>query len=357
MTTPQSNTLPAPKPSSQAIVELKNISRVYDPKSVAAVNNISLTLKRGEIMALLGASGCGKTTTLRLIAGLEAPDHGEIWLNGQRAAGHGTWVPPEKRSIGLVFQDFALFPHLTVNDNVAFPLNRRPAVERATLVKDMLALVGLEAYGQRYPHQLSGGQQQRVALARALAAQPAVVLLDEPFSNLDAALRQQVREDMKTVLRKVNATTLFVTHDQEEALSLADTVVVMQRGQIGQIGTPQEIYLRSASRSIAEFVGDANFLRGEADGKVVICALGTLPLATPAKGMVEVLIRPERLFLQPNPKGNGVVQYTTFYGHDQLVHVRMGDLNIRARTFPRLDLVPNAQVQVMVFGPVMAYVV
>lgn len=342
-------------PENQApVVELKHVSRIYDQKS-NAVNDVSLTLKRGEIMALLGASGCGKTTTLRLIAGLEAPDKGEIWLNGQRAAGHGTWIPPEKRSVGLVFQDFALFPHLTVNDNVAFPLNRRPSAERAEIVKTMLTLVGLEAYGQRFPHQLSGGQQQRVALARALAPQPAVVLLDEPFSNLDAALRQHVREDVKTVLRKVNATTLFVTHDQEEAFSLADTVVVMHRGEIAQVGAPQEIYLRSATRNIAEFVGDANFLRGDADGKVVTCALGTLPLATPAKGSVEVLIRPERMFLQPNPKGNGIVQHTTFYGHDQLVHVQMGDIYLRARTFPRLDLSPNQRVQVMVFGPVMAY--
>lgn len=349
-------TQPAPPASENQppVVELKHVSRIYDQKS-KAVNDVSLTLKRGEIMALLGASGCGKTTTLRLIAGLEAPDQGEIWLNGHRAAGHGTWVPPEKRSVGLVFQDFALFPHLNVNDNVAFPLNRRPSAERAEIVKNMLTLVGLEAYSQRFPHQLSGGQQQRVALARALAAQPAVVLLDEPFSNLDAALRQHVRQDVKNVLRKVNATTLFVTHDQEEAFSLADKVVVMQAGQIAQIGSPQEIYLRSATRNIAEFVGDTNFLRGQADGKTVICELGTLPLATTANGIVDVLIRPERLFLQPNPQGNGVVQHTTFYGHDQIVHVKMGDLHIRARTAPRLDLSPDLRVQIMVFGPVMAY--
>lgn len=341
-------------PGMPGVVEVHEVSK--DFAGVQAVRDLSLRLPPGQTLALLGESGCGKTTALRLIAGLEAPSSGEIWVDGLRVAGAGVFVPPEKRRVGLVFQDYALFPHLTVSGNVGFGLTAMSAAQRRTRVDAMLALVNLPELGSRYPHQLSGGQQQRVALARALALEPAVLLLDEPFSNLDAVLRRRLREDVQATLRRVGATALFVTHDQEEAFSIADEVAVMQRGQIVQRGTPQQIYTQPATRTIATFVGDANFVPGEALGDVVSCALGTMPLATPAHGSVDVLIRPEQLCVQPSPAGQGVVHQLTYFGHDQLVQVRVDGMTmLSARTFLRADLCPGTVVTLCVTGTVMTY--
>ncbi|MCL5995524.1 MAG: ABC transporter ATP-binding protein [Chloroflexi bacterium] len=356
------------------VIELRGVTKHYGdgghakvrqpltqaPTTVEAVNDLSLALPRSQFLAVLGPSGCGKTTTLRLIAGLEAPDSGEIWLNGRRVAGTGDWLPPEARRVGMVFQDYALFPHLTVGDNVAFAISHWPAQQRARRVEEMLRLTGLAGKRSQYPHQLSGGEQQRVALARALAPDPAVVLLDEPFSNLDAALRKSMRGEVRQILEQASATTVFVTHDQEEALSIADVVAVMGHGTLLQIGSPHDIYLRPASREVAEFVGEANFLPGAARGDLVSCALGTLPLASPAHGPVEVMIRPEVLLLQParppTPTALAQVERVTFFGHDQLVRLCLGNGSaLHVRTGPRPDLKPGVMVDVAVHGLVMAY--
>ncbi|GAB4456488.1 MAG: ABC transporter ATP-binding protein [Anaerolineae bacterium] len=321
---------------------------------VRAVENVNLTLPRGRFLALLGPSGCGKTTTLRLLAGFEMPDQGEVEIGGRRVNAPGLHVPPEQRSVGMVFQEYALFPHLNVADNIAYGVPK--GVDKKRRVAEMLSLVGLPEVAGRMPHELSGGQQQRVALARALAPQPALILLDEPFSNLDAALRQSVREEVRQILRQAGATAIFVTHDQEEALSLADEVAVMIEGAILQVGSPQQLYLRPARREVAAFVGEANFLAGVAHGPVVSCALGDLPLVETAHGPVEVLIRPEMAHLQPDPTGPGRVERISFFGHDQLVEVALpAGLRLQARTQPRLDLSPGALVQVTVEGPVVAY--
>jgi iron(III) transport system ATP-binding protein len=322
---------------------------------IPAVSGVDLTLARGQFLALLGPSGCGKTTMLRLIAGFEAPDAGEIEIAGQRVAGPGFSQPPERRRVGMVFQDYALFPHLDVARNIAFGLPRGP--ERGRRIVESLRLVGMDGYQERMPHELSGGQQQRVALARALAPGPDVLLLDEPFSNLDAALRAQVRGEVRQILSAAGATVIMVTHDQEEALSLADQVAVMQRGRIMQVADPYELYQRPATRAVATLVGNADFLAGEADGAVVTCALGRLPLARPSRGPVEVLLRPEMLGLTVEPDGPATVLVTEFFGHDQLVTVRLpAGTIVHARLGPRQRIHPGDRVVVHVMGEVIAFV-
>ncbi|MGQ9826630.1 MAG: ABC transporter ATP-binding protein [Roseiflexus sp.] len=336
-------------------IELRAVSKWFN-RNTPAVQQVSLQAPRGMLLALLGPSGCGKTTTLRLIAGLEMPDAGEIYLSGRRVAGSGDWIPPEQRQVGMVFQDYALFPHLSVRDNIAFGLKGRSAHERATRVAELLALAGLESLADRYPHQLSGGQQQRVALARALAPNPQVILLDEPFSNLDAVLRKATREEVRRILRQSGATAVFVTHDQEEAFSIADMVAVMRHGRIEQIGAPHDIYLRPATRAVATFVGEANFVPGSACGECVDCVLGTVALVTPRNGMVEVMVRPEALDLQPDANGCGLIEEIVFFGHDQLIGIRMCDGSlIQARTGPRTDIAPGVRVAVRVHGEAVAF--
>jgi iron(III) transport system ATP-binding protein len=337
---------------SESIIELRNVSKAFGP--ARAVAEVSLSVPRGGLLALLGHSGCGKTTTLRLIAGLEKPDSGEVWLDGRCVAGGGAWLPPEARRVGLVFQDYALFPHLTLAENIAFGLTQLNG-SKSQRVAEMLQLTGLDGLGERYPHQLSGGQQQRVALARALAARPSVVLLDEPFSNLDAALRKAMRQEVRQILQAIGATTLFVTHDQEEALSLADRVAVMDKGRVVQIGTPQEVYLRPATPELAVFLGEANFLPGEAHGRTVTCALGKLLLATPTTGTVSVMIRPEALRLTVDPTGAGCLDEITFFGHDQMARVSVDRLQLQVRTWAQPELAPGLSVNIRVLGPVIAY--
>lgn len=321
---------------------------------VSAVEEVNLVLPQGRFLALLGPSGCGKTTTLRLLAGFELPDSGKIEIGGRLVSAPGLHVPPEQRSVGMVFQEYALFPHLNIADNIAYGIPK--GMDKKKRVTEMLELVGLTDLANRMPHELSGGQQQRVALARALAPQPTLILLDEPFSNLDAALRQSVREEVRQILRQAGATAVFVTHDQEEALSLADEVAVMIEGTILQSGTPQQVYLRPARREVAVFVGEANFLAGEAHGSSVTCTLGDLPLAEAAHGVVEILIRPEMVLLQPAPEGMGCVERVSFFGHDQMVQVSLSNgVRLQARTQPRLDLIPGSRVKVAVEGPVVAY--
>ncbi len=299
-----------------------------------AVRDLDLELPHGEILALLGPSGCGKTTTLRLLAGFESPDAGEIEIAGRvvaRGAPRTTNVPPEKRRVGMVFQDYALFAHMTVAQNVSYGLKGiLRGKQKEARVAEVLGLARLDGLEDRMPHELSGGQQQRVALARALAPEPAVVLLDEPFSNLDAALRAQVRIEMREILTAAGATAIFVTHDQAEALSFADEVAVMFEGTVVQVAPPEELYHRPVTRAVAEFVGEANFVPGTAEDGRLQCALGDVPACGECIGDVEAMLRPESLRLRAlqdeADAGTGVgatVITREFYGHDQLVKLRL----------------------------------
>ena len=236
-------------------IRCNNVTKRFG--SVLAVNQVDLTVAPGEFLSLLGPSGCGKTTMLRLIAGFEVPDTGTIEIGDLCVVGPKRWIQPERRRVGMVFQDYALFPHMTVAENVAYGVRKWP--NQRERVGKALRLVGLDSLRERMPHELSGGQQQRVALARALAPEPDVILMDEPFSNLDVALRARIRAETREILARAGATVIFVTHDQEEALSLADRVAVMWGGQIAQVGEPEELYRNPNSREVAQFVGGANF--------------------------------------------------------------------------------------------------
>jgi iron(III) transport system ATP-binding protein len=303
-------------------LRIEGLSKHYGP--IAAVAGVNLTAERGEVLAVLGPSGCGKTTTLRLIAGFEHPDSGAIDVGGRCVAVGSRCEPPEKRRVGMVFQEGALFPHLTVGGNVSFGLGNHS--NKHEKVRKALQLVGLEGAEDRMPYELSGGQQQRVALARALAPEPEIVLLDEPFSNLDAALRSRVRTEVRQILNDAHATAILVTHDQEEALSLADRVAVMWDGRIVQVASPEELYLRPANRTVASFVGDAQFVDGMSNGRRVRCVLGELPAIGPFDGPVDVMIRPEILRLTPPTEenhANATVITRLFYGHDQLMRLEL----------------------------------
>jgi iron(III) transport system ATP-binding protein len=302
-----------------ASVELHNVTKRFG--ATVAADRVSLSVPSGEFVALLGPSGCGKTTLLRLIAGFMMPDQGAVVVGGQTVAGP-TWVPPERRRVGMVFQDYALFPHLTVAENVGFGLPRR---RRAAGTAEALALVGLDRIGGRYPHELSGGQQQRVALARALAPEPAIVLLDEPWSSIDPMRRGAMREELAAILRAAGTTVLLVTHDQEEALSLADRVALMRDGEIVQVDSPERLYRAPIDPWSAEFVGAANFLDGRRDAGRAVTALGAFDAADGPDGPCQVLVRPELVQLHCTPSGAGLVVGREFRGHDVLYRVRLGD--------------------------------
>lgn len=320
------------------------------------VRHVTLVVRVGQLLALLGPSGGGKTTTLRLIAGFEWPDSGTIKINGRVVASDTVRVPPEERRVGMVFQEYALFPHLDVAGNIAFGL-RAASGEKNRRVNEMLALVGLESFARRMPYELSGGQQQRVALARALAPQPDILLLDEPFSNLDTALRSQVRAEVRAILKTAGITCVFVTHDQEEALSLADEVAVMLDGQVAQVAEPQQLYRHPASRAVAAFIGESNFLPGQADGDHALCTLGRLPLEKNARGAVDLLIRPESLRLgEAEGYTRGEILWREFYGHDQRIGVQLADgTQLVARAESEQSFRPGQVVGVRVQGSVIAF--
>lgn len=278
---------------------LRTLSLSKSFGEVVAVDGVNLDVRRGEFLGVLGPSGCGKTTLLRLVAGFERPDVGGIEIGGRAVAGPRRNLPPEQRRIGMVFQESALFPHLDVTDNIGFGLRRRG---REARVAELVALVGLAGLQRRMPHELSGGQQQRVALARALAPDPALILLDEPFSGLDATLRAQLRLEVRDILRGAGATALFVTHDQAEALELSDRVAVMRAGRLEQVSTPDQLYLHPVNRFVAGFVGEANLLPGEVRHGEVMTLVGRFRASdgSLADGMrAEVLLRPEQLHMLP----------------------------------------------------------
>ncbi|MDE1992679.1 MAG: ABC transporter ATP-binding protein [Rhizobiaceae bacterium] len=304
-------------------VQLVDLQRRYG--SVRALDGLSLDIRPGELVALLGPSGCGKTTALRAVAGLERVDEGKIVIGSADV----TQLATSSRDIGMVFQAYSLFPHMTALENVAFGLlmRRMGKAERRRIAKHFLEVVGLADRAQRYPHQLSGGQQQRVALARALAIQPSVLLLDEPLSALDAKVRTQLRDEIRRIQLELRTTTLFVTHDQEEAMAAADRVAVMHAGRIEQIATPIELYERPCSQRVAEFVGISNRLRGEVRNGMAMVLDCTVPVldGSVSEGAAIVLVRPECLDLVPDTEGTGRVVAASFLGPIARVQVRLHD--------------------------------
>ena len=306
-----------------AIIQAQRISKRYN--DTIAVKGCDLQVGSGEILALLGPSGSGKTTLLRLIAGFEPPDEGRIVINDRTVVDviHGVWVPAEDRGVGMVFQDYALFPHLTVSENIRFGLRNGNKRQRQSRAEELLRLTELLPLSERYPHELSGGQQQRVALARALAPRPRVVLLDEPFNGLDPDLRPQMRREVAGILRRLGTAAVLVTHDQEEALGMADQVAVIRNGEMQQVGTPEDIYYAPSNVFIAGFVGHADFIPGVVAGKQVTTELGIFPCQDDAPvGPVQVMIRHESV----NEKVGGVlarVEEREFLGGEILYRLRL----------------------------------
>ncbi len=305
-----------------ALVHLEHVTKRFAADRPPATDGLSFTVESGRILALLGPSGCGKTTTLRLIAGFETPDQGRIAIAGQTVADadRGIHVEPEARGVGVVFQDYALFPHLTIAQNVGFGLERTSRSERRARVAQILDLVGLTDFAERYPHELSGGQQQRVAVARALAPAPTLILLDEPFSNLDADLRAQMRDEVEKILRATGTTAIFVTHDQEEAFTIADQVGVLDQGRLEQVGAPEVIYHNPATPFVAEFVGAADFLPGLLSREGIVTEIGVFGnLNGRALGSrVRVMIRPDDVTFVPDAAGEAVIVRRYFRGSENL---------------------------------------
>ena len=317
------------------------------------LNGVNLDVPPGTVVALLGPSGCGKTTLLRSIAGLERPDDGTISVGGRTLAAGGVHVPPEKRRVGMVFQDWALFPHLSVAGNVGFGL---PKAERGSRrVHETLEMVGLGGLADRVPSTLSGGQQQRVALARALANRPSVILLDEPFSNLDASLRHQIRLEVQRLLSDLRVTSLFVTHQQEEAFVVGQEVAVMLDGVVVPQGPPATLYEAPATIEVARFVGDANFLRGSATGDKAETCIGPVPLDRDHRADVDVMVRPEQVGIYPGE--GGTVEHVEFYGHDSIYLVTLdGGTTVRSRVLTTPEFRPGDRVSLGFTGrPAIAF--
>ncbi|MBW5486809.1 ABC transporter ATP-binding protein [Streptomyces bambusae] len=335
-------------------LDVSGVVKAYGP-GAPVLDGLDLTVPGGSLAAVLGPSGCGKTTLLRVIAGFLKPDAGTVTVAGRLLAGPGTHLPPERRRIGIVPQEGALFPHLSVARNVAFGLTGSDRAARRARVEEMLELVGLAGYGPRMPHELSGGQQQRVALARALAPGPDLVLLDEPFSALDTSLRETVRAEVRALLRDSGATALLVTHDQQEALSTADLVAVLNEGRVAQCAEPEELYHRPADPWVASFVGDAVFVPATAEDSTATTPLGRIPLAVPAgrrEGLL--LLRPEQLRLTTPAQAaaEGTVTEVRFHGHDALLTVTVDGLPdpLAVRTPGPVPARPGERVGLVVEG-------
>ena len=349
----------APEPGSAAIslratpAEALVVAGVHKRFGHAvAVDGVDLVVGEHEVVCLLGPSGCGKSTLLRMIAGLARPDRGRISLGDRQLDGGSVSVAPERRGIGIVFQDHALFPNLTVGDNVGFGLNRIDRASRARRVSAMLDLVGLSSHVTRFPHELSGGERQRVALARALAPEPGVLLLDEPFASLDHNLRVQVRADVLRILRSTGTPSVFVTHDQHEALALGDRVVVLRDGRVEQAGTPAQVFHAPVNRFVATFMGDADFVPATISDGLVRTELGTRPLPPPGPtGAVEAMLRPDDVTFDLDRSGSAVVEWQEFQGSSVLYGIRLASgARVRARRSHSVAVANGASVTAMLSG-------
>ncbi|MBI4314299.1 MAG: ABC transporter ATP-binding protein [Chloroflexi bacterium] len=330
-------------------LELEGVTKQYAPGTPPAVADVSLSVAKGEILALIGPSGCGKTSTLRLIAGFERPDSGTVVIGGRVAANGRAWIPPERRGVGMVFQDYALFPHLTVAENTGFGLDELSRDKRQPEVDHLLQLVGLEKFGRRYPHELSGGERQRVALARALAPKPVVVLLDEPFSNLDTDRRAEMREQVRAILTMLSATAIFVTHDHEEALFMGDRVAVLNNGRLEQIGAPENIFHSPASHFVAEFMGHTDFLPGRVVSNGIEMEIGLLPqrVDLPEGTAVEIAFRADDVSLTPDRTASARVLARHFKGAVNLYRVRLPSGQLIHSLQPHtLQMAPGTAVRV-----------
>ena len=323
-------------------LSVQHLVKQFPGTQQSAVNDISFELTSGEILALVGPSGCGKTTTLRIIAGLERPDSGIVRLNDRVVASDAVFVPPEKRGVGMVFQDHALFPHLTVSENIAFGLRGRSPTQIRQTVGEMLHLVGLLPLAKRYPHALSGGERQRVALARALAPRPILVLMDEPFSSLDADLRLEMREHVRRILKAMRATVVFVTHDQDEALYMGDRLAVLQNGYLEQIGTPEEIFHESNTPFVAEFMGDSDFLKGRVSSGGIQTEIGLLDQVVdlPVSTLVEIALRADDIGFKIEGSGNSLIVERFFRGAYNLYRLRLDSGQILHASTDHTQILP-----------------
>lgn len=340
-----------------AQLTVRGLHKAYGP--VVALAGVDLDVPAGALTAILGPSGCGKTTLLRCVAGFDRPDAGEVRVGDRQVVGTGRYLPPEQRRVAVVPQEGALFPHLTVAGNVGYGLPW--AARRSGRVAEALELVGLAGYGDRMPHQLSGGQQQRVAVARALAPRPPLVLLDEPFSVLDAGMRAELRRDVREALRADGATAALVTHDQDEALSMAEHVAVMRQGRIAQSGTPAEVYRGPVDAWVADFIGEAVLLPARVSGGMARTVLGELPVEGSAEGAATVLVRPEQVQVLADTAPAAVtatVLRQDYFGHDAMLLLRLDDgSDALARVFDEAvrGVITGQRVGLRVRGPVLAY--
>lgn len=347
-----------------AEVEIESITKVFD-RTTVAVNNFSVHINDGEFVTLLGPSGCGKTTTLRMIAGFIEPSDGRIFIGGQSVSdpNNSIWVPPEKRNIGMVFQSYAVWPHMNIRDNVAYPLKIKkvPKAKRYKQAEEVLELVRLEGMGRRYPNQLSGGQQQRVALARALVMHPQVMLLDEPLSNLDAKLREEMRFEIKDLQVKTGVTIIYVTHDQAEAMAMSDRIVVMNQGKIHQIGTSEEIYRRPSDQFVADFVGLINLIPCRIDSQtdgVFIAGDGEeifhkTPLPANLQTAAVLAVRPEDISIEKSATSDvtslcGEIERATYMGNMTDYLVKVGSHKLRVQLSGFCDLRTGDHVQLTI---------
>jgi iron(III) transport system ATP-binding protein len=340
-----------PHPAATGALAVEGLVKAFGATTV--LDRVGLAAPAGRVVALLGPSGCGKTTLLRCIAGLERPDAGDVRLDERVLCADGVFVPPERRRIGMVFQDGALFPHLSVTGNVGYGLSR--AERRGQRVEQALALVDLAGFGDRMPASLSGGQAQRVALARALVTRPMVLLLDEPFSNLDTILRVQIRAEVQRLLADLGVTAVFVTHDQEEAFVVGDEVAVMLAGRIAQQAAPTELYRAPVSRAVAAFLGDANLLPGVATAGLADTPIGRVPLRAELRGDVDVLLRPEQLRVSAGRAAT--IDSVQYFGHDAVYLTRLpGGAALRVRVLDAPEFRPGDTVDLdYVGGPTVGY--
>ena len=315
-----------------ATVTIKHITKAFGDNVV--LKEFNETFHEGEFITLLGPSGCGKTTMLRIIAGFEKPTTGELYIDDQLVSGGKTFIPPEKRNIGMVFQSYAVWPHMNVFDNVAYPLTikKTPKDKIKTAVERVLAIVHLSQYAERFPNQLSGGQQQRVALARALVAAPKLLLLDEPLSNLDAKLRESMRFEIKEIQRQLGITVVYVTHDQTEAMAMSDRIFLINRGVVQQCGTPEEIYNTPKNQFVADFLGKVDFFKGVVEGDSIVLpglANQRLPYTGERTGKVEIAVRPENIVFADNGPLSGTLEAQYYLGDVDDCRIRIGDTLVR----------------------------